>query len=476
MTHEQAAFVAAQNRHHRYMGFGKKQRYIEVFQCSGEDMSNVLTGPQPSSLSMAAHALSGGGNPDNSGINSGSGILGGANHNAIAAAALKAPNPSAGLLSQGMLNSLQSQPSSIISNGLVGNQLAAFQNSQPPPNVPTSSASPLNIDQYNAMQNNPLFLNQQNVSLLGHNASAINNQLGINNYLLPPPQPHNAVAALAAAQAAQNSILKSDQSNPASLSLPNPQSNGGMSGLLQGVRSPLNNLNAGAPGDPASAAMLNALMANGIPVSGTQSLFPLGVPGLSAAGLQNGAQSFLAPGSGSFQTASGFQLPQAGIGGLGGLLLPPTPTSNSALMRLPSPLNSNHATNGVDFAFGGQQNQASLLQSQLAAQRMLLSQSIPNATAGLLPTVTLAQAVSSIGMPSISTASHLVAGSASSNTGKRSFDNAFSAPAGVAAAVAHAAQAAKRANYSYANPTSQPTISAGPTTYSHVQQPSTNDP
>ncbi|XP_059089266.1 epithelial splicing regulatory protein 1-like isoform X1 [Tigriopus californicus] len=44
MTTEHAAFQAATHRHHRNMTFGKKQRYIEVFQCSGEDMNYVLTG------------------------------------------------------------------------------------------------------------------------------------------------------------------------------------------------------------------------------------------------------------------------------------------------------------------------------------------------------------------------------------------------------------------------------------------------
>ena len=44
MNSEVAAFNAANQRHHRYMVFGKKQRYIEVFQCSGEDMNLVLTG------------------------------------------------------------------------------------------------------------------------------------------------------------------------------------------------------------------------------------------------------------------------------------------------------------------------------------------------------------------------------------------------------------------------------------------------
>ena len=141
MTHEQAAFLAAQNRHHRYMGFGKKQRYIEVFQCSGEDMNNVLIGPQQSSLAMAAQALAGGANHGTAAMNTGGGLLGSGNPSAIAASAVKSPNPSTGLLPPGMLNSLQNHPSSIISNSLVGNQLAAFPNSQPPP-PPTPPTAP----------------------------------------------------------------------------------------------------------------------------------------------------------------------------------------------------------------------------------------------------------------------------------------------------------------------------------------------
>lgn len=59
MDSEQSAFVTAQQKHHRYMIFGKKQRYIEVFQCSGEDMNLVLTGGIPASVSptKAAPAL-----------------------------------------------------------------------------------------------------------------------------------------------------------------------------------------------------------------------------------------------------------------------------------------------------------------------------------------------------------------------------------------------------------------------------------
>ncbi|XP_072948232.1 RNA-binding protein fusilli isoform X2 [Epargyreus clarus] len=44
MDSETSAFLCAQQKHHRYMTYGKKQRYIEVFQCSGDDMNMVLTG------------------------------------------------------------------------------------------------------------------------------------------------------------------------------------------------------------------------------------------------------------------------------------------------------------------------------------------------------------------------------------------------------------------------------------------------
>lgn len=47
MDSENSAFACASQRHHRYMIFGKKQRYIEVFQCSGDDMHLVLTGAAP---------------------------------------------------------------------------------------------------------------------------------------------------------------------------------------------------------------------------------------------------------------------------------------------------------------------------------------------------------------------------------------------------------------------------------------------
>lgn len=46
MDSEAIAHLCATQKHHRYMMFGKKQRYIEVFQCSGDDMNMVLHGAQ----------------------------------------------------------------------------------------------------------------------------------------------------------------------------------------------------------------------------------------------------------------------------------------------------------------------------------------------------------------------------------------------------------------------------------------------
>lgn len=59
MDSEQAAHVCAQQKHHRYMMFGKKQRYIEVFQCSGDDMQMVLQGAtfQPNPANMPKSPL-----------------------------------------------------------------------------------------------------------------------------------------------------------------------------------------------------------------------------------------------------------------------------------------------------------------------------------------------------------------------------------------------------------------------------------
>lgn len=64
MDSESAAQASAQQKHHKHMMFGKKQRYIEVFQCSGEDMNMVLNGggyqyPSPPAIPTKPIASSG---------------------------------------------------------------------------------------------------------------------------------------------------------------------------------------------------------------------------------------------------------------------------------------------------------------------------------------------------------------------------------------------------------------------------------
>ncbi|XP_037954877.1 RNA-binding protein fusilli isoform X2 [Teleopsis dalmanni] len=53
MDTEEAAHLCAQRKHNQFMMFGKKYRYIEVFQCSGDDMNMVLNGGLQSPV--AAH-------------------------------------------------------------------------------------------------------------------------------------------------------------------------------------------------------------------------------------------------------------------------------------------------------------------------------------------------------------------------------------------------------------------------------------
>ncbi|OQR71710.1 hypothetical protein BIW11_10832 [Tropilaelaps mercedesae] len=57
MDCEQSAFICASQRHHRYLVINKKQRYIEVFQCSLEDMLLVPQGVQVQQPSSPVNAL-----------------------------------------------------------------------------------------------------------------------------------------------------------------------------------------------------------------------------------------------------------------------------------------------------------------------------------------------------------------------------------------------------------------------------------
>jgi hypothetical protein len=50
MDSEGASFNAATHKNNKYMFFNGKKRYIEVLQCSGEDMNHILLGLVPSNL------------------------------------------------------------------------------------------------------------------------------------------------------------------------------------------------------------------------------------------------------------------------------------------------------------------------------------------------------------------------------------------------------------------------------------------
>ncbi|XP_032597050.1 RNA-binding protein fusilli isoform X1 [Drosophila grimshawi] len=54
MDLEESARLCAQRKHNQFMVFGKKFRYIEVFQCSGDDMNHVLNGGLASPVATAA--------------------------------------------------------------------------------------------------------------------------------------------------------------------------------------------------------------------------------------------------------------------------------------------------------------------------------------------------------------------------------------------------------------------------------------
>ncbi|XP_001362087.3 RNA-binding protein fusilli isoform X3 [Drosophila pseudoobscura] len=53
MDSEDSARLCAQRKHNQFMVFGKKFRYIEVFQCSGDDMNMVLNGGLASPVAQA---------------------------------------------------------------------------------------------------------------------------------------------------------------------------------------------------------------------------------------------------------------------------------------------------------------------------------------------------------------------------------------------------------------------------------------
>ena len=50
MDSESASFNTAVHKHNKYFFFNGKKYYIEVYQCSGEDMNQILLGLVPSNL------------------------------------------------------------------------------------------------------------------------------------------------------------------------------------------------------------------------------------------------------------------------------------------------------------------------------------------------------------------------------------------------------------------------------------------
>ena len=50
MDSEKSSFNAAIHKNNKYMFFNGKKRYIEVLQCSNEEMNQILLGLAPSNL------------------------------------------------------------------------------------------------------------------------------------------------------------------------------------------------------------------------------------------------------------------------------------------------------------------------------------------------------------------------------------------------------------------------------------------
>ena len=367
MRSERDAFLAAQQRHHQYMVFGKKQRYIEVFQCSGDDMNHLLTGSAPLSAAAASQAAA-----------------------MAAAVASQAKNAAAapGLLPPGMF--------------------PAFPAGLPPPGMDPSFAS--------QMHNQLQFLTAPNLAALGAT--------------FPPGFPQSA-AAVAAAAGIRPPALPVGLTNPFS---------------------PQGQLRHSFQTDPASLWAFNSATGMGAP------FLNLPVPTSLASGTLPSPQ----------------QQQQAALltqnFGLSNFLLQP----QAGQVRLPTA----QAPIVVSTAGGLSPQNAALLQSQLAAQRVLMQQqqqqqqpmsfadqaSLGIARSGLPPNAAY--------FPQISVASTLphsvYTTTAPSMTAKRTFDQAF---VGAGAVAASQIGAGKRVNYGYGviGAAPAPTISAAPTTYYAAQ-------
>lgn len=218
MNSEAAASAAAQQKHHRYMNFGKKQRYIEVFQCSGEDMNLFLSGAPASG---------------------GTGVNGvAANHppaSVVTSVASGSKNPAQGLLQH---------------PGMLANAAPTVSASS---NASLTGLDPLG--QQAALANlaaaNPFLLAQQNLATLGQNASQFQSDpnqalAGLYKGPLPPvstaygqvAQSHSVTVAqqqAALIQAGAFPGLNNFMLNPGLLRLPGlPQTGAANPALLPG--------------------------------------------------------------------------------------------------------------------------------------------------------------------------------------------------------------------------------------------------
>ena len=141
MKSEQAAFQAAQKKHYHHMQVGKKQRYIEVIQCSGEDMNYQLTGNVPSVTNGVLPPPAASSGPISVASSTAASPVKNTIFNQAAIAAAAASNPlmaaaSAGLLPPGMF----AQPHPTLTGlGIDPNAMAAAASLQPNPLAAASS-------------------------------------------------------------------------------------------------------------------------------------------------------------------------------------------------------------------------------------------------------------------------------------------------------------------------------------------------
>ena len=145
MKSEQAAFQAAQKKHFHHMQVGKKQRYIEVIQCSGEDMNYQLTGNVPSVTNGVLPPPAASSGPISVASSTAASPVKNTIFNQAAIAAAAASNPlmaaaSAGLLPPGMF----AQPHPTLTGlGIDPNAMAASLQ----PNPLAAASSPFAIPQ-----------------------------------------------------------------------------------------------------------------------------------------------------------------------------------------------------------------------------------------------------------------------------------------------------------------------------------------